>query len=202
MEKLNDYLDPSWTAIFEIDGFSERMGPIRQSVRPALLSLSARLSEMLGERGHLVFPHVASHMRRRVNPPNETWLALGPQKRGYKAWGHLGVFIGKGGCSVRFVVKDEAEGPKKTLGRWLETDREARLWFEKNREVGDYDMVHGTGLPAPVLERTPRQIGERLSGLKTAGLDLGWPVAFSTPLKNLVARLETFVPLYRAANGS
>ena len=119
MEKVKDYLDPAWTAVFDIEGFSDRMGPIRQTVRPALVKLAERLSELMTERGLSVFPHVASHMRRRVNPPNETWLALGPAKRGYKAWGHMGVFIGKGGCSVRFVVKDEAEGPKKVLGRWL-----------------------------------------------------------------------------------
>jgi hypothetical protein len=202
MERLEDYIDPSWTAIFEIGGFAERMGPIRQVVRPGLQKLAARLSGLLNQREMIVFPHVASHMRRRVNPPHETWLALGPEKRGYKAYGHFGVFIGKDGCSARFVVKDEAEGPKKNLGAWLEKGREVKGWFSGNGEVRDYDAVHGTALPAPALSRTPRELGERLSTLRTSGLDLGWPVPFSMPVEELVGRLERLSPLYRAANGS
>ncbi len=202
MEKVKDYLDPVWTAVFDIEGFSDRMGPIRQTVRPALVKLAERLSELMTERGLPVFPHVASHMRRRVNPPNETWLALGPAKRGYKAWGHMGVFIGKGGCSVRFVVKDEAEGPKKVLGRWLREDPKAVAWFRSHKDVQDYDQVHGTGLAAPPLQKSPREIGERLLGLKTAGCDLGWILDFETTLEGLAVRLESLVPLYRAANGS
>lgn len=202
MERLKDYIDPSWTAIFEIGGFAERMGPIRQVVRPGLQKLAARLSGLLNQRDWIVFPHVASHMRRRVNPPHETWLALGPEKRGYKAWGHVGVFIGKDGCSVRFVVKDEAEGPKKALGTWLGEDGAVKEWFSENGDVRDFDAVHGTVLPAPGLSRSPKELGERLSTLKTSGLDLGWTVPFSIPVGELVGRLERLSPLYRAANGS
>ncbi len=202
MEKLKDHLDPSWAEIFEIDGFAERMGLIRQKVRPALVTLAKRLSELMGERGMPVFPHVASHMRRRVNPPNETWLALGPEKRGYKAWGHLGVFIGKGGCSVRFVVKDEAEGPKRTLGSWLEKESEAQKWFKGHPDLCDYDVFHGSGLPGPPLERSPREIGIRLRQLKSSGLDIGWGVPFTAGLDSLAERMGSLALLYRIANGS
>ena len=202
MEMLKDYLDPAWIEIFEIEGFAERMAPIRQTVRLALQRLAGRLAELMTDRDVPVFPHVASHMRRRVNPPNETWLALGPAKRGYKAWAHMGVFIGKGGCSVRFVVKDEAEGPKKSLGQWLRSDPRARKWFKSHPEVLDYDLVHGTGMVGPSLTRSPQEIGERLLDLKTAGGDWGWILPFETPVADLVERLESLVPFYRAANGS
>jgi len=202
MDRLKDYIDPSWTKIFEIEGFAERMGSIRQVVRPGLQKLAAHLSDLLNRRDLVVFPHVASHMRRRVNPPHETWLALGPEKRGYKAYGHFGVFIGKEGGSVRFVIKDEAEGPKKALGTWLGHDRSARNWFSGTMDLRDFDAVHGMALPAPVLSRTPKELGERLSSFKTSGLDLGWPVPFSMPVEEIVGRLEMLSPLYRAANGS
>jgi hypothetical protein len=202
MEKVKDYLDPAWVEVFRIEGFEERMAPIRQTVRPGLQRLAVRLADLMSNRGLPVFPHVASHMRRRVNPPNETWLALGPARRGYKAWGHMGVFIGKGGCSVRFVVKDEAEGPKKNLGLWFREDPESGNWFRKHAGVLDYDMVHGTGLAGPSLSRTSEEMGERLLQLKTAGCDLGWSLPFDTSLEALAGTLETLAPLYRAANGS
>ncbi|MCL5285155.1 MAG: DUF1054 domain-containing protein [Nitrospirae bacterium] len=202
MERVGDTLDPGWTTIFDIEGFSDRMGAIRERVRPALKSLAERLSDLMTRRGLPVYPHVASHMRRRVNPPNETWLALGPEKRGYKAWGHLGVFIGKGGCSVRFVVKDEAEGPKKTLGRWLREDPGAEEWFRTHHDVLDFERVHGTGRVAPLLETSPREMGERLLTLKTSGCDLGWSLSFETTIEGLAVRLESLSPLYLAANGS
>lgn len=202
MERLEDYLDPAWTQIFEIPGFAERMGPIRQVVRPGLKRLADRLADLMNRRDLPVFPHVASHMRRRVNPPVETWLALGPQKRGYKAFGHFGVFIGKDGCSVRFVVKDEAAGPKKILGAWLGHDREAKQWFARQKDLRDFDAVHGTAIPAPPLGKKPAELGERLETLKTSGLDLGFPVPFGMPVEDLAGTLERLSPLYRAANGS
>jgi len=202
MERLKDYLDPTWTQIFEIQGFAERMGPIRQVVRPGLTRLADRLADLMNRRDHPVFPHVASHMRRRVNPPVETWLALGPAKRGYKAYGHFGVFIGKDGCSVRFVVKDEAAGPKRKLGAWLWHDREAEEWFSRQTDLRDFDAVHGTAIPAPPLGKKPEELGERLETLKTSGLDLGWTVPFGTPVLGLVESLERLMPLYGAANGS
>ena len=119
-KKISDYLDPEWVHVFEIPGFSDRMTLIRGTVRPGLLALSAELSANLSGMGPRDYwPHVASHMRRRVNPPPETWLALGPEKRGYKAYAHSGVFIGASGLSVRFVLKDEAEAERRHLGKWL-----------------------------------------------------------------------------------
>ena len=71
VEDLGDYLRPEWVSVFDIPDFSSRMGRIRGEIRPALLKLSGRLAEMLNASGgpRAWYPHVASHMRRRVNPP-------------------------------------------------------------------------------------------------------------------------------------
>ena len=202
MEKISDWLDPAMVRIFEIPGFAERMGEIRGKVRPALLELAKHLSGEMEKRGCPVFPHVASHMRRRVNPPNETWLALGPEKRGYKAYGHMGLFVGRGGCSVRFVVKDEAELPRERLGRFLAEDPGARGWFAREKDVRDFGANHGSGEVGPPYSPDLREAGERLSRLKSASLDIGWPVGFDRPVREVVERMERLLPLYRAANGS
>ncbi len=202
MEKIADWLEPTMVGIFEIPGFAERMGEIRGRVRPALLELAKRLSLEMDKKGVTVFPHVASHMRRRVNPPNETWLALGPEKRGYKAYGHLGLFVGRGGCSVRFVVKDEAVMPRERLGRFLADDPGARKWFVREKDVRDFGAVHGSGEVGPVYSPDLREAGERLARLKSASLDIGWPVGFDVPIRDVAERMERLLPLYRAANGS
>ncbi|EQD24400.1 MAG: hypothetical protein D084_Lepto4C00448G0003, partial [Leptospirillum sp. Group IV 'UBA BS'] len=61
---------------------------------------------------------------------------------------------------------------------------------------------HGTGRVAPLLETSPREMGERLLTLKTSGCDLGWSLSFETTIEGLAVRLESLSPLYLAANGS
>ncbi|MGC8529935.1 MAG: DUF1054 family protein [Leptospirillia bacterium] len=202
MKKIADWLTPTMVKIFEIPGFAERMGEIRGTVRPALLELAKCLSEEMEKKGVTLFPHVASHMRRRVNPPNETWLALGPEKRGYKAYGHLGLFVGRGGCSVRFVVKDEATTPRQRLGRFLAEDPEAREWISRETEVRDFGVVHGSGEVGPIYAPNLPEAGDRLARLKSASLDIGWPVGFDMPIRGVVEKMERLLPLYRTANGS
>ena len=202
MERIADWLSPTFVKIFEIPGFAERMAEIRGRVRPALLDLAKCLSAEMEKKGVLLFPHVASHMRRRVNPPNETWLALGPEKRGYKAYGHMGLFVGRGGCSVRFVVKDEAEIPRQRLGKFLEKDPDARVWFSRETEVRDFGAVHGSGDVGPIYQPDLSEAGKRLARLKSASLDIGWPVGFDLTISQVVERMERLLPLYRAANGS
>jgi len=41
--------------------------------------------------GNEVYLHIARHARRTVNPPNDTWLAIADNKRGYKQHPHFQV---------------------------------------------------------------------------------------------------------------
>src|SRR5699024_11327687 len=43
---------------------------------------------MVGSDMHL---HIAKHARRTVNPPNDTWMAIAGNKRGYKKHPHFQV---------------------------------------------------------------------------------------------------------------
>jgi uncharacterized protein YktB (UPF0637 family) len=203
-QKISDYLDPEWVHVFEIPGFSDRMGLIRGTVRPGLVALAGDLSATLsgaGPRGY--WPHVASHMRRRVNPPPETWLALGPEKRGYKAYAHSGVFIGAAGLSVRFVLKDEAEAERRNLGKWLmENGEEFLKWKTSAGAVLDFGPVHNHPEKSPGLfDQDPANLGKRLAFNKTASLDLGFLSYFSTTISDLVERIRGFEPLYLVSKG-
>ena len=96
--------------VFEIPVFVDRMAAIRSQVRPKLLEIGEemvpRLRPALGPDLHA---HAASHMRRRVNPPPDTWVAFGPSRRGYKAYPHLSIGIGAEGPYVEFIVMEESE---------------------------------------------------------------------------------------------
>lgn len=204
-ETVGSFLDPRWVSVFDIPGFEERMKRIRGEVRPALVALSEELAGRLDGTGpRPYFPHVASHMRRRVNPPPETWLALGPNKRGYKAYAHTGVFIGKSGVSVRFVLKDEAADERRRVGDWMSEQPKAfESWLKSVSGLVDFGPVHDR--PGDVPSRIawePKPFGERLSSLKSASLDIGFPVGFETTLSELVQLVRMFEPLYaEAGNG-
>ena len=105
--------------VFELPGFAERMMAIRSIVRPQLLALGEELSPALSKlAGHPLYPHVALHARRRVNPPDDTWAAFGRAERGYKAYAHFAVGIDAAGIYCGLVLKDES-GDKEALGRAL-----------------------------------------------------------------------------------
>ncbi len=203
-KKISSYLDPAWVRVFDIPGFSDRMALIRGEIRPGLVALASDLSRLLSGGVRDFWPHVASHMRRRVNPPPETWLALGPEKRGYKAYAHSGVFIGSRGLSVRFVLKDEAEHERRYLGEWLQHhEPEFSRWMRQVPGLLDFGPVHGR--PDREPERFSQEgavLGKRLAGLKTASLDVGFPTDFSASLDDLVGLIRSFDPLYMAAKGS
>ncbi|MBP1948756.1 YktB family protein [Virgibacillus litoralis] len=81
--------------IFTIDGLDERMEAIRENIQPKFKALGEELtepvSEMTGSEMHI---HIAQHLRRTKNPPNDTWMAFCHNKRGYKKHPHfqIGLF--------------------------------------------------------------------------------------------------------------
>lgn len=76
--------------VFSVPDFAGRMDALKTHVRPKLEAfgeaLAPAIAAMLGEP---VYPHVAKHARRTVNPPNDTWVAFSTHPRGYKAHPHF-----------------------------------------------------------------------------------------------------------------
>jgi uncharacterized protein YktB (UPF0637 family) len=68
-----------------------------------------------------MYPHTASHARRRVNPPDDTWVAFSRSERGYKRFAHFEVGIARDLVFVRFVIKPEGEADKAELLRYLKS---------------------------------------------------------------------------------
>ncbi|HEY8498771.1 MAG TPA: DUF1054 family protein [Limnochordales bacterium] len=81
---------PSAFEAMAVPDFAGRMEAIRRHVRPLLEAIADRLAPALSERaGETLYPYVAQHARRTVNPPDQTWCAWSPSLRGYKKHPHL-----------------------------------------------------------------------------------------------------------------
>jgi len=76
--------------IFHIEGLLPRKRAIEDQIQPKFRAIGDRLTDdlsaMAGSEMHL---HIARHARRTVNPPDDTWLAIAGNKRGYKKHPHF-----------------------------------------------------------------------------------------------------------------
>ncbi len=78
--------------VFHIDGLEERMKAIQTHIQPKFRILGETLTnELSAKLGMEMFLHIAKHARRTKNPPNDTWLAIANNKRGYKKHPHFQV---------------------------------------------------------------------------------------------------------------
>jgi len=105
--------------VFAISGFQGRMGAIRGRVRPKLESLGeALLPDLARLAGDEVFAHVAKHARRTVNPPDDTWVAFGPDRRGYKKAQHFKVAISRHATRFLFEIGPEHAEKRRWAAAW------------------------------------------------------------------------------------
>jgi len=76
--------------VFSIEGLENRMEALQNRIQPKFGTLGTHFADRLSAHGtDEFFPHVAKHARRTVNPPNDSWVAFAPAKRGYKALPHF-----------------------------------------------------------------------------------------------------------------
>ncbi len=94
--------------VFDIEGFEERMEAIRGRIRPRLTEMGEALAPgVAGLVDQPLYVHVAKHARRTVNPPDDTWAALGGDKRGYKKDVHFKLAVSRNCVRLLFEVGPE-----------------------------------------------------------------------------------------------
>lgn len=125
-------MNPYWTEqdfeVFETPGLEARMEALSTHVRPKFEALGQDFSAYFsGETGDEFFPHVAKHMRRTVNPPNDSWVAFAPYKRGYKAVPHFQVGLWESHVFVILAVIYEAPGKPQMANQLISTGALAEL---------------------------------------------------------------------------
>ncbi|MDA8199711.1 MAG: DUF1054 family protein [Thermaerobacter sp.] len=110
--------------VFQIAGFDARMAALRREATPRLAALGQELLPALSRRwGMPAHAHVAHHLRRRVNPPEDTWVAWSTSARGYKAEVHFEVGLSRTSAFVRLAALPEAGPVKLALLNQLTPER-------------------------------------------------------------------------------
>ncbi|MBD1380912.1 YktB family protein [Metabacillus arenae] len=91
--------------VFKINGLDERMEALIERVRPKLEELGEHFAPTLSAAtGEEMFPHVAKHARRSVNPPDDSWVAFANNKRGYKKHPHFQIGLWETHVFVWFAI--------------------------------------------------------------------------------------------------
>ena len=188
---------PDDLAVFTIPEFSARMEAVRGQIHPKLSELGAELSEPLSaQAGEPLHPHVAKHARRTKNPPEDTWVAFGPNSRGYKAYPYLGIAVSRFGVHVQLVAKAEAWELRPAMADRLDAVRPpvvlGNFWNWDFRAAPDEQVADSPFWDARLHKMR----------LKTGGLDIGrtLPTEESDP-EQLLARMDDLVDIYRTLRG-
>jgi len=184
-----------------VPGFSARMQQIYERIRPKLVRLGDELAPELARRlNGDFFPHVARHMRRSVNPPDETWAAWGPSPDGYKRHPHLVLCVSAAGIHARAVVKPEADRRPQMACALGAKAADLERAFGATR-IQRYDGWDWRRLPEPT--RADREFFASLAASlmkKTGTIDVGfgWPAADALRLDRaeLIDAFGELGPLY------
>jgi uncharacterized protein YktB (UPF0637 family) len=195
--------------IFDLPGFAIRMPAIRAEITPKLKALGDQIAPALPEVAHReLFPHVAQHLRRTVNPPIETWVAFSPSPRAYKPFVHFRVAINGGGLKVVCHLEEDSEDKPAfadglqrnaaAIARHLATHTEIHSGDARGKEA----MLEA---PRPWSEAELATLAERLARLK--GQDASFAIRFdpddpavasSTALvEATLGAMRTLLPIYR-----
>ena len=195
--------------IFDTKGFRARMGEIRARIRPKLDALGRSLAPGVSRAaGGETFTHVAKHARRTVNPPDDTWVAFGPDRRGYKKYRHFKVAVSRNSVRFLFEIGPEHADKRRFAAAWRRNAGRLGPVLRRMRGLAWFENEHDESAAATLDGLTPERFAEladRLTRTRDGQLVLGRAVASSeaarwTEAQYRSAALETFralAPLYR-----
>jgi uncharacterized protein YktB (UPF0637 family) len=197
---------PADFAVFGIAGFSARMQEIDARVSPRLARLAGELAPELARRvDRELYPHIARHARRTVDPPPETWAAFGPSPSGYRRRGYLALCVSGAGLHARIVVKPEAGG-RSAMARELAKNAVELARSLRGTRVARYEKWDFGALPAAAVadETFFASLAKELAK-KTGGIEVGfgWNVRDATRLDRaeLLDAYRELAPIYRIVSG-
>ena len=195
--------------VFDVKGFQPRMSEIRTRIRPKLETLGRSLAPALARSlSGDTFAHVAKHARRTVNPPDDTWVAFGPDARGYKKHCHFKVAVSRQCVRFVFEIGPEHAEKKRWAAAWKKNAGKLSPVLRRMKDLAWFKNEHDETPAAALGDMTPEELaglGDELLRTRDGQLVLGRVVAADaaarwTEAQYREAALETFralVPLYR-----
>ncbi|EOS57961.1 YktB family protein [Paenibacillus barengoltzii] len=191
-----------------VPGLESRMEAIISHIRPKLETLGAEMAPYLSALcGEEMFPHVAKHARRTVNPPNDTWVAWAASKRGYKALPHFQVGMFSTHLFIIFAVIYESPN-KAVFANYL--DKHAAQ-IKKTIPDGFYwSLDHMSPDGTPNREADAKQLkawAEKLKTIKKSEALCGLRLERNDPIvsdgtkliRTVEETFQTLLPLYKGA---
>ena len=200
---------PADFKVFDVAGFKPRMEGIRTRIRPRLEVLGRSLAPAVGRSvGGDTFAHVAKHARRTVNPPDDTWVALGPDARGYKKHCHFKVAVSRHCVRFLFEVGPEHDDKKRWTAAWRKNAGKLAPVLRRMKDLAWFENEHDETPAAALGDMAPDafvEISDPLVRRRDGQLVLGRAVGADeaqrwTEAQYRGAALDTFralVPLYR-----
>ena len=195
--------------VFDVSGFRPRMDEIRTRIRPKLEAMGHSLVPAVSRTtGGPAFAHVAKHARRTVNPPDDTWVAFGPDLRGYKKHCHFKVAVSRHCVRFLFEIGPEHDDKKRWAGAWKRSSGKLGPVLRRVRGLAWFENEHDEEPAAPLSDLTPDRLAgfaDELTRTRDGQLVLGRVVAAEeaarwTEAQYRNAAMETFrmlAPLYR-----
>ncbi|PYZ97841.1 hypothetical protein CR205_04405 [Alteribacter lacisalsi] len=194
--------------VFSIEGLEPRMEAIKETVRPKLEDLGDHFAAWFTNKtGEEMFPHVAKHARRKVNPPDDTWVAVAHSKRGYKKLPHFQIGLFGSHVFVWFAVIYESP-VKGTFARLLKEQKEELISHIPTDFVWSADHTKPEAVAQSNLsDEDFAALLDRLETVKKAELLCGKHFSRTDPvladkdqfLRKVEQTFETVLPLYRIA---
>ena len=111
--------------VFTIDGLDQRMDAIKTLIRPKFETFSDIFTEELSVlTKEPMYPHIAKHARRTINPPNDTWISFSSNPRGYKMQPHFQIGLWETHLFIWYAIIYEAKDKDK-IGQRLASQTES-----------------------------------------------------------------------------
>jgi uncharacterized protein YktB (UPF0637 family) len=188
--------------VFAIEGFSARMAKIDELINPRLIRLGDEMAPQLSRTLHIEFhPHVARHMRRTANPPDETFVAFGPSRAGYKRYGCLALCISNVGIHARAVVTSDADD-RDEIARMIKLKSADLQKSFRGTRIGRYENWNCRDMPRSITAGADFFDGLADALAKKSGaidVGFGWPAhdALTIDRAEVLDALRELEPLYR-----
>lgn len=188
---------------FHIGGLEERMKEIQTRIQPKFQEVGSLLTDFLSaELGNELYLHIAKHARRSVNPPNDTWLAIADNKRGYKKHPHFQLGLFDDHLFIWLALIYELPNKKEIAESFIDS-------FEDIKKLPDsyvvsMDHMKKDSIPLDELELKHM---ERFKNVKKAEFLIGKQISSEDDLlkdkdafiESVKSTYEELIPLYRIA---
>ncbi|HLK57740.1 MAG TPA: DUF1054 family protein [Chthonomonadaceae bacterium] len=188
-------------AIFGIPDFAARMTQLKGQITPKLKQIGQAMQERLSETlGEPLYPHVAQHLRRSVNAPEETWVAFARQPRAYKPFVHLRVAIRADRVRTLVFVEDYADEKQVFAENLQQNAEDLAAYFASHPTILAYELQDAEGAPLrghALSAGTLRAFAQRMQKIKGQHAVFGIAFAKSHPV--LSGGVQLFDALAEAA---